>query len=107
MQAWRALPMWPNHMLIRMVLPWLAGWLALADFATAAECDTLRSRANELTDAFDPQEVTFFSTTNQVYKLHSSTLCTVTFGLEPCAMCTRCVRTRAQSSAARCPPRMQ
>ena len=43
-----------------------AGVIILEDFATRDACDDLRRRANELIDAFDPQEVrSVFSTTDK------------------------------------------
>ena len=43
-----------------------AGVLVLRDFVSVDACDALRARAEELVDAFDPQEVrSVFSTTEQ------------------------------------------
>ncbi len=43
-----------------------AGVLVLRDFVSAADCDKLRSRARQLVDGFDPEEVqSVFSTTGQ------------------------------------------
>eukprot|EP00892_Ulva_mutabilis_P008325 jgi/Ulvmu1/5865/UM025_0127.1 len=41
------------------------GYLILPDFASKEQCEKLKTRANELVDAFDPVEVAIFSTTNQ------------------------------------------
>ena len=50
----------------RNVCAFGAGFLTIENFASPEECSALKRRANELVDAFDPQEVTFFSSTNQV-----------------------------------------
>ena len=41
------------------------GFLVVEDFAAARDCDALMARAGELVDAFDPSQVSIFSTTDQ------------------------------------------
>ena len=42
------------------------GVLVLPDFYTPAECASLQQRAEELMDAFDPAEISVFSTTDRI-----------------------------------------
>ena len=41
------------------------GFLVIEGFAKSADCDALMARAGELVDAFDPSQVSIFSTTDQ------------------------------------------
>ena len=41
------------------------GFLVIEGFAAAGDCDALMARAGELVDAFDPSQVSIFSTTDQ------------------------------------------
>ena len=38
------------------------GFLAIADFASADECASLRERAEAIVDAFEPETISIFST---------------------------------------------
>jgi hypothetical protein len=44
-----------------------SGFLVLENFASKEECNALKDRMNDLVNSFDPKEVSFFSTTNQVW----------------------------------------